>query len=140
MKEDRESWKNFFVWLKERGLKGIRLIIGDKYLGMLESIPEVFPDVRYQRCTVHLYRNVFTVTPRTKMRTVSIMVKAIHSQESKAAAREKAALVAEKLQELKLTAAAKKIESEATIPRNESIGKSSAVQRRLELFQMARAL
>ena len=30
MKEDRESGKNFFVWLKERGLKGIRLIIGDK--------------------------------------------------------------------------------------------------------------
>ncbi len=39
MKEDRESWKNFFFWLKERGLKGIRLIIGDKCLGMLESIP-----------------------------------------------------------------------------------------------------
>ena len=30
MKEDRESGKDFFVWLKERGLKGIRLIIGDK--------------------------------------------------------------------------------------------------------------
>ena len=49
----RESWKNFFVWLKERGLKGVRLIIGDKCLGMLESIPEVFPEARYQRCTVH---------------------------------------------------------------------------------------
>lgn len=110
MKEDRERWKNFFVWLKERGLKGIRLIIGDKCLGMLESIPEVFPGARYQRCTVHFYRNVFTVTPRTKMRTVSKMLKAIHSQESKAAAREKAALVAEKLRELKLTAAAKKVE------------------------------
>ena len=60
MKEDHESWKNFFVWLKERGLKGVRLIIRDKCLGMLESIPEVFPEVRYQRCTVHFYRNVFT--------------------------------------------------------------------------------
>ena len=38
------------------------------------------------------------------MRTVSMMLKAIHSQESKAAAREKAALVAEELRELKLTA------------------------------------
>lgn len=69
MKEDHESWKNCFVWLKERGLKGVRLIIGDKCLGMLKSIPEVFPEARYQRCTVHFYRNVFTVTPRTKMRT-----------------------------------------------------------------------
>ena len=39
-----------------------------------------------------------------------MMLKAIHSQESKAASREKAALVAEKLRELKLTAAAKKVE------------------------------
>ena len=38
------------------------------------------------------------------MRTVSKMLKAIHSQESKAAAREKATLVDEKLRELKLTA------------------------------------
>ena len=44
MKEDRESWRSFFVWLKERGLTGVRLIIGDKNLGMLETIPEVFPD------------------------------------------------------------------------------------------------
>ena len=47
MKEDRESWRSFFVWLKERGLTGVRLIIGDKNLGMLETIPEVFPDARY---------------------------------------------------------------------------------------------
>ena len=110
MKEDHESWKNFFVWLKERGLKGVRLIIGDKCLGMLESIPEVFPDARYQRCTVHFYRNVFTVTPRTRMRTVAMMLKAIHAQESKEAARAKADAVAEKLREMKLSQAAHKVE------------------------------
>ena len=66
MKEDRESRRSFFVWLKERGLTGVRLIIGDKNLGMLETIPEVFPDARYQRCTVHFYRNIFSVTPVTR--------------------------------------------------------------------------
>ena len=110
MKEDHESWKNFFVWLKGRGLKGVRLIIGDKCLGMLESIPEVFPEARYQRCTVHFYRNVFTVTPRTKMRTVAMMLKAIHAQESRKSAREKAASVARQLREMKLSAAAQKVE------------------------------
>lgn len=110
MKEDKESWRSFFVWLKERGLSGIRLIIGDKNLGMLETIPEVFPDVRYQRCTVHFYRNIFSVTPRNKMKSVSMMLKTIHAQESKAAAREKAAQVVEKLKEMKLSAAAKKVQ------------------------------
>lgn len=109
MKEDHESWKYFFVWLKERGFKGVHLIIGDKCLGMLESIPEVFPEARYQCCTVHFYRNVFTVTPRTKMRTVAMMLKAIHAQESKKSAQEKAA-VAQQLREMKLSAAAQKVE------------------------------
>ena len=30
LKEDQESWKNFFVWLKSRGLTGVKMIIGDK--------------------------------------------------------------------------------------------------------------
>ena len=77
---------------------------------MLESIPEVFPEARYQRCTVHFYRNVFTVTPRTKMRTVAMMLKAIHAQESKKSAREKAASVAQQLREIKLSAVAQKVE------------------------------
>ncbi len=84
MKEDRESWLNF----KGRGLAGVRLIIGDKCLGMLESIPVVFPEAKYQRCTVHFYRSVFTVTPKTKMKQVTLMLKAIHAQESKEATQE----------------------------------------------------
>ena len=59
LKEDTASWKNFFVWLKSRGLEDVKLIIGDKNLGMVESIGEVFPEAKYQRCTVHMYRNIF---------------------------------------------------------------------------------
>lgn len=110
MKEDRESWRIFFVWLKERGLAGVRLIIGDKCLGMLESIPEVFPDAKYQRCTVHFYRNIFSATPRNKMKEVSMLLKAIHAQECKTSAKEKVKQVADKLREMKLTSAAKKLE------------------------------
>ncbi|UYO64391.1 IS256 family transposase [Acetobacterium wieringae] len=111
MKEDHDSWRDFFVWLKNRGLKGVQLIIGDKNLGMLESIPEVFPAARYQRCTVHFYRNIFSVTPRNKMKTVSMLLKAIHAQECRSSALEKANQVAEKLREMKLGAAATKLEN-----------------------------
>lgn len=110
MKEDYESWRSFLVWLKERGLNGVRLFIGDKNLGMLETIHEVFPDAKYQRCIVHFYRNVFSVVPRGKAREVSMMLKAIHAQENKKAARQKAIQVAERLREMKLKAAAKKVE------------------------------
>ena len=29
---------NFFQWLKGRGLDGVKLIVGDKCLGMLEAV------------------------------------------------------------------------------------------------------
>ena len=110
MKEDAESWKSFLVWLKERGLDGVKLIVGDKCLGMCNAFAEVFPEAKYQRCTVHFYRNIFSVTPRKHMREVTRMLKAIHAQESKEAARKKACDVVEKLRSMRLNEAAKKVE------------------------------
>ena len=109
LKEDLESWKNFFVWLKQRGLKGVKLVIGDRALGMVEAIGQVFGNVKYQRCTVHFYRNVFTAVPNGKVKEVAQMLKAIHAQEDKAAALEKAKAVEAKLRGLKLTKAAETV-------------------------------
>ncbi|MDO4733020.1 MAG: transposase, partial [Bacillota bacterium] len=89
---------------------GVKLVVGDKCLGMLEAVGEVFPDAKYQRCTVHFYRNVFSVAPRSKVKLVAKMLKAIHAQENKKAAREKAKSVAAQLKEMKLKEAAKKVE------------------------------
>ena len=111
MKEDKASWQEFLKRLRKRGLTGTQLFIGDKCLGLLEAVNETFPDARFQRCTVHFYRNVFSVTPRSRMKEVAAMLKAIHAQEDKRAAREKAAAVAAKLHEMKLKEAARKIEN-----------------------------
>ncbi len=110
MKEDKASWVSFFQWLKGRGLEGVKLIVGDKCLGMLEAVGEVYPDAKYQRCTVHFYRNIFSVVPRSKAKLVAKMLKAIHAQESKAAALAKARDVVVALKDLKLKEAAKKVE------------------------------
>ena len=110
MKEDKASWLSFFQWLKGRGLDGVQLIVGDKCLGMLEAAYEVFPGAKYQRCIVHFYRNVFSVVPRTKVKLIAKMLKAIHAQESKAAALAKARDVAAALRAMKLKEAAKKVE------------------------------
>ena len=63
IKEDKASWVNFFQWLKGRGLNGVKLIVGDKCLGMLEAVGEVYLEAKYQRCVVHFYSNVFSVVP-----------------------------------------------------------------------------
>ncbi len=78
---------------------------------MLEVVREVFPEAKYQRCTVHFYRNVLSVTPRSKVKLAAKMPKEIHAQESKRAAREKAKkAVVEELRSLKLKEAPKKLE------------------------------
>ena len=84
----------------------MKLIVGDKCLGMLKAVGEMFPEAKYQRCTVHFYRNVFSVTPRSKVKLVAKMLKAIHAQERKKAAREKAKAVVEELRFMKLKEAA----------------------------------
>jgi putative transposase len=104
-KEDKASWTAFLRHLKERGLAGVRLFVSDKCLGLVESLGEFYPDALWQRCAVHFYRNVWTAVPTSKVKEVAAMLKAIHAQEDRAAARQKAAQ-AVKLKEMKLADAA----------------------------------
>src|SRR5215467_3395378 len=105
-KEDKASWTAFLRDLKERGLKGVRLFVSDKSLGLVESLGEFYPEALWQRCAVHFYRNVWTAVPTSKVKEVAAMLKAIHAQEDRAAARQKAEQVAAKLKEMKLADAA----------------------------------
>ncbi|MEQ9379871.1 MAG: IS256 family transposase [Pirellulales bacterium] len=106
MKEDKESWRNFLRHLKGRGLSGVRLFISDKSLGLIESLADFYADAAWQRCVVHWYRNVLTAVPRGKRKEVAAMLKAIHAQEDRPAAREKATAIIGKLQALRLNKAA----------------------------------
>jgi putative transposase len=106
IKEDVEGWRNFLRYLKSRGLKGVRLFISDKCLGLLEALGEFYPEAQWQRCMVHWYRNVFSVVPRGRRKEVAAMLKAIHAQEDRPAAREKGEAVASKLEAMKLGQAA----------------------------------
>jgi transposase-like protein len=107
MKEDAESWLNFLRHLKARGLRGVRLITSDKCLGLVEAIHATFPEADWQRCMVHFYRNVLTQVPRTQAGGVAAMLKAVHAQEDRTAALEKASAVAAKLETMRLNQAAK---------------------------------
>ena len=109
-KEDKSGWLGFLKELKRRGLAGVRLMISDACLGLVESIAEVFPDADWQRCAVHFYRNVFSHVPRGKMREVAAMLKAIHAQENREAAESKSKDVISKLRDMKLRAAADLVE------------------------------
>lgn len=112
--ESKECWVEFLSWLKGRGLSGVRMFTGDKDAGMTGALAEVFPEARYQRCTVHFYRNVLARVPKSKRAQTAAMLKAIHAQESFEASQEKAATVVDKLKAMKLGEAAKVIENGIT--------------------------
>jgi putative transposase len=110
-KEDKAGWSGFLKHLKERGLRGVRLIISDACMGLSESAAEFFPEAAWQRCIVHWYRNIFSQVPSTKVREIAAMLKAIHAGEDIVAARQKAVQVIEKLRGLRLTRAAELVET-----------------------------
>ena len=70
------------------------MFISDKCFGLVENLADFFPEAAWQRCVVHFYRNVWTVVPSSKVKVVAAMLKAIHAQEDRAAAKGKAEQVA----------------------------------------------
>jgi transposase-like protein len=112
-KEDKESWTRFLRHLKTRGLKGVKLFVSDKCLGLVESLADFYPQAQWQRCVVHFYRNVFTAVPKGRVKEVAAMLKAIHAQEDRQAAEEKIAAVTKKLKGMRLSNAARIVEEGA---------------------------
>lgn len=109
-KEDKSGWSEFLAYLKNRGLKGVQLVISDACIGLYESIGDYYPEAAWQRCMVHFHRNVANRVPSTKVKEVARMLKAIYAQESLEAARKKSTDVCIKLREMKLPKAADLIE------------------------------
>ena len=107
MKEDSESWREFIKGMLARGLKGVRLVTGDRCAGLVAAGDELLPGARYQRCMVHFERNILAkVNPKNRDWAADAL-KAIFSMESRDKALEKAESVAKDMEARKLREAAK---------------------------------
>ncbi len=62
--ESEASWTELLQQLVERGLHGMRLYIADGHLGLRAAARRLLPEAQYQRCTVHLERNVLAKAPQ----------------------------------------------------------------------------
>lgn len=61
--EENYSWITFFSKLKRRGLNGVKMVISDAHKSIRKAIADTFPQAAWQRCQVHLERNILDVTP-----------------------------------------------------------------------------
>lgn len=56
--ESYASWRGFLQDLEERGVRNVRLITSDAHDGLVKAIGEVYPEATWQRCIVHVKRDV----------------------------------------------------------------------------------
>ncbi len=63
-RESKTSWREFLLRLKERGLKGVELVVSDDHPGLRDAIPKVLSEACWQRCYVHFLRNAMDHLPR----------------------------------------------------------------------------
>jgi len=63
-RESTSSWREFLLGLKERGLRGVRLVISDDHEGLKRALGQGLPEAAWQRCYVHFLRNALDHLPR----------------------------------------------------------------------------
>lgn len=85
--ESEASWAELLQQLLDRGLTGVQLVIADEHAGLNAAVRKWFPEVKRQRCTVHLQRNVLTKTPHRLRKRLARDVAGVFRAASLAAAR-----------------------------------------------------
>lgn len=62
--ESKETWKNFLIDLRNRGLSGLRMVTSDAHEGIRYALDQVFPSAPWQRCQFHFSRNIADKAPK----------------------------------------------------------------------------
>jgi len=78
--EDGAFWIAFLRGLRARGLSGVALVISDAHLGLREAISSVMLGAAWQRCKVHLARNVLAKVPKGSADMVAAAMRTIYAQ------------------------------------------------------------
>jgi putative transposase len=78
--EDELFWTGFLRSLKDRGLGGVRLVISDAHAGLKAAITRVLQGTAWQRCRVHLMRNLLATVPKAQAEMVAALVRTIFSE------------------------------------------------------------
>jgi transposase-like protein len=82
-RESKESWHYVLTDLKDRGLSGPVLGIGDGALGFWGALAEVYPECKWQRCWGHKTANVLDKLPKQLQGKAKDMLHDIYLSENR---------------------------------------------------------
>ena len=86
--ESEATYDGLFRRLKDRGLRGVRLITSDDHRGLVNAIQRHFQGVAWQRCQVHIARNALGKVARKHQKALSEDIRAVFNAPSLEWARE----------------------------------------------------
>ena len=85
--EDNYSWEHFLDSLKKRGLKDVQMVISDAHRSIRRAIAKVYPKAAWQRCQVHLERNILEASPAKYKEAIKLELRKIFTTSSAEEAR-----------------------------------------------------
>lgn len=85
--ESKNVWMQIFDEIKARGVEDILFISMDGVSGLEDGARAIFPDVKVQRCIVHLIRNSIKYVPSKEYKAFTVALKKIYRAPSLKAAR-----------------------------------------------------
>lgn len=81
--ENIEIWSEMLKGFKSRGLEQVKLFLSDGVVGMKEAICQSYPKAHFQRCLVHVMRNISAKMRVDDRQKALDEFKQIHTQSNK---------------------------------------------------------
>ncbi len=94
--ESEATYQELFRSLKERGLRGVELVVSDEHAGLKVAIERHFQGASHQRCQVHYARNLLGMVGHARRKELGEDLRAIFAAPALEPALEIASSVAQK--------------------------------------------
>lgn len=78
--ENLEVWSEMIAGFKERGLEQVELFLSDGFVGIKDMLKQYYPKSKFQRCLIHIMRNISQKVRVTDRAEILNAFKQVHKQ------------------------------------------------------------
>ncbi|WP_172995808.1 transposase, partial [Lactobacillus helveticus] len=78
-----EVWTELLQRMKSRGLAQVELFLSDSVVGMKAPVAKTYPQAHFQRCLVHVMRNICAKARVEDREAIMNEFKQVHQQSNK---------------------------------------------------------
>lgn len=78
--ENLEVWSEMIAEFKERGLEQVELFLSDGFVGIKDMLKQYYPKSKFQRCLIHIMRNISQKVRVTDRAEILNAFKQVHKQ------------------------------------------------------------